>query len=261
MSTLNAIEESRRHRTMQMSEFCKYPSPFINQTTDSEFGIINCPEIVTLIVGPAKSSITCHRALLCYFAEFFDATLFGRFVEAASTTLELPEDAAEDIAAFVTWAYTGHITSPRLIELWVLGQRLQSPKLSNDCMRMMFNKYWESWMVAEEARYSYENTMEGSKLRQFIKDLIQAEGPLCEECVRYFEGDKIQRSSFQEDWKTLIKEGGDLVFDVVKDGSFGNKKDSGYCPYFKGNQLKYLLEVTGRPIEDFIAGKMRGDTR
>jgi hypothetical protein len=47
----------------------------------------------------------------------------------------------------------------------------------------------------------------------------------------------------------------------VKDGSFGNKKDSGYCPYFKGNQLKYLLEVTGRPIEDFIAGKMRGDTR
>jgi hypothetical protein len=177
---------------------------------------------VTLIVGPAKSSITCHKALLGYFAEFFDAALFGRFVEAASTTLELPEDAVEDIAAFVTWAYTGHITSPRLEELWVLGQRLQSPKLSNDCMRMRFNKSSVRWMEAKAARYVYENTMEGSKLRQFIKDLIQAEGPLCEECV---ESNDREDTQYNEDWKTLIKEGGDLVLDVVKDGSFGNQKD------------------------------------
>ena len=214
--------------------------------------------MVTLIVGPAKFSITCHKALLGYFAEFFDATLFGRFVEAASTTLELPEDTAKDIAAFVTWAYSGHITSFRLEELWVLGQRLQSPKFSNDCMRLMFNKCRVFWMEAQEARYVYENTIEGSKLRQFIRDLIQAEGPLCKRCVEYFEKENTQAN---EDWKTLIKEGGDLVFDIVKDGSFGDKKYISDCPYFKTNQHKYLLEVTGRPIEDYIAGKMRGDTR
>jgi hypothetical protein len=216
---------------------------------------------VTLIVGPARTLITCHRALLGYFAEFFDATLFGGFVEAASTTLELPEDAVEDIAAFVAWAYTGQITSPRLKELWLLGQRLQSPKLSNECMRKMFIKY-SMWIEAEVVRYVYQNTMKGSKLRQFIKDLIVTRGPLSEQCVEeYEEYDEEMMNSFQEDWKTLIKEGGDLVFDIVQDGSFFCRKDYKHYPYFKDNQHKYLFEVTGRPVEDILAGKMRGDTR
>jgi hypothetical protein len=81
---------------------------------------------MTLLVGQSKTKFTCHKALLGYFSEFFDAACYGLFVEAELATIELPEETKEQISTFIAWVYSGHLQSnlsPQ--EIWVLADKLR----------------------------------------------------------------------------------------------------------------------------------------
>jgi len=90
----------------------------------------SCPEQVSIIVS-SDQKITCHKALLAFYSEFFDASFYGGFVEAERGEVELQDVNFEHLKAYVGWIYTGTIESEvSAEELWVLGDRLLSPEFT-----------------------------------------------------------------------------------------------------------------------------------
>ena len=58
-------------------------------------------ERATLIVGPQKTAIKCHRALLGYYSGLFDGALYGGFTEGSMSKMNIPEDLETHVRAFV----------------------------------------------------------------------------------------------------------------------------------------------------------------
>jgi hypothetical protein len=115
-------------------------------------------------------------------------------------------------------------------------------------MYFMLGKYRNRWINAADVEFVYKNTTEVSKLRSFTRDLIITMGPLSETCV--------MNEDWIREWHSLIKAGGDLVLEIAQaKSSFSNY--SYHTPYDVTAQDEYLLPITTRSIEDFMAGKKR----
>jgi len=85
--------------------------------------------LASIVIGSDK--ITCHKALLAFYSEFFDGAFYGQFVEAEKAEIILDDISVEEVKAYIGWLYTGQVKSllsPE--ELWVLGDRLISPEFS-----------------------------------------------------------------------------------------------------------------------------------
>ncbi|PMD18101.1 hypothetical protein NA56DRAFT_258582 [Hyaloscypha hepaticicola] len=63
-------------------------------------------EIVQLVVGSDRKIFSVHKKLLCSVSEFFDKALTGRFAEASSNQMDLPEDHPAIVSMFISWLYT-----------------------------------------------------------------------------------------------------------------------------------------------------------
>jgi hypothetical protein len=103
--------------------------------------IVSCPEVVALIVGPEKSRVADHKALLGFKSEYLDALLFGGFTSNAKQEIDMENELPEAISIFVSWAYTGRISDSCRIPpeaLWIMGDRLRSPGFMNDAMHQIF---------------------------------------------------------------------------------------------------------------------------
>lgn len=188
-------------------------------------------------------------------------------MEGQTGILELSEESPEEIAALLTWIYSGTIESElNAVNLWVLGDRLRLPSFCNEVMFLMMHTYGSpvedggQWLSANTVEYVYAQTSHGSLLRKFVTDVICGEGPLCDRAVvEYEEGDL---ESYLDNWHRLIYTGGDLVVDVATvssfsadKGSFGNDPDA---PYRWANHHKYMMDTKGiRPVEDFVNGVRR----
>jgi hypothetical protein len=182
-----------------------------------------------LEVGPQKVRIQCHRALLGYYSKFFDIALYGDFAEGApDSILPLPADEEQHVRAFVQWTYTGGVfesfpqsgsdavdfisdpTNAVLEKLWIFADRILAPKFANDIMRLIMMKYYGETVSPATTELVWGETLPGSKLREFVTQFIQANGPLpCSE------------ESLQE-WVTLLAKGGDLVAENMIAGGFHN---------------------------------------
>ncbi|KAH9222775.1 hypothetical protein DL95DRAFT_401789 [Leptodontidium sp. 2 PMI_412] len=224
--------------------------------------LLNCPDIVTLLVGPGESKLTCHKSLLGFTSEFFDAALYGQFEESQTNIIRLPNETPEAIAGFLTWTYTGHIeSSTSAEELWALGDRLLSPLFMNEVMRLIFAIYGrhEHWLCARGADHAFNETAPGSKLRKFVCDYIDYHGPLCPQAIR---DDDNEDGLYERDWRALIEKGGELVsYMALGNGAKYKPVDwpqDGFYPTLTNlKQGEYMLDVKTRDIEDFILGKMR----
>lgn len=222
----------------------------------------SCSEIAMLIVGPSETKLSCHKALMGFFSEFFDAALYGNFKEGETNTVRLPEEAPDDVVAFVAWIYSGHIECDlNAARLWTLGDRLRSPDFCNDVMYLLMDTYGSytrdsgQWLSAATVDYIYDHTTEESALRRFVRDNIISDGPLCERALK----EQSDREGFKEEWIGLIRRGGDVVVDVAMVAGFSNDKDNEEAPYISANQHKYIVDMKGtRPIQDFVNGAKRG---
>ena len=208
------------------------------------------PTMVTLLVGPLESTIVCHRSLLGYYSNYFQASLFGGFSEAGASELRLKEEIDGHIQSFVCWAYTGKVVPAfadqytnyrrRMFELWVLGDRLVAPKFCNDVMMTILTDFDMNGPLisAAAARFVYDSTAKGSKLRLLLRDTIASGGPFA--TVSEYDEEE------QNKWEELIEEGGELVSSICRAGGFSNKAEESMQPWSKENPLKYLKECNGQ---------------
>ncbi|CAG8951024.1 hypothetical protein HYFRA_00006421 [Hymenoscyphus fraxineus] len=230
-------------------------------------------ERVTLVVGPDNTKIKCHKLLLAYYSDFFQASLFGDFEEAHTGEIALPEESVEDVTAFVGWLYTGVIVNSyrtlakRLqldrevvqgiidarkdedeiigpVRLWVFGDKFLSPHFSNTAMRLAMTNYAAGMCLeAQDAEYAYENTLDDSLIRNFIKDLITTEGPFNENVLDF-------DSDFFNRWIVLLAKGGDLVKECCVTG-FKEWSKITDRPWAKHNHEKYFHKVENVNVREW----------
>lgn len=100
----------------------------------------------------------------------------------------------------------------------------------NEAMYTMIDIYYKNNITAQAASYAYSHTIERSKLRRFVKAMIATVGPLGTSKYLNYRS-KEELSLYKEDCYNLIREGGDLVVDVLKEiGSFmADNEDATPC--------------------------------
>jgi hypothetical protein len=231
-------------------------------------------ERASLIVGPRKIPIKCHRALFGYYSGFFDGALYGGFTEGSKSEMNLPEDLESHVRAFVQWTYTGHVfesfAEPAVVphsdmfdlsgvaaeELWIFANKILAPKFANDIMHFILMKYnledqYHQPPLGANAKYVFDEAPVGSKLRDFMTKFLQAKRPFSNQVYTPPQG-------FHEGWLTILSEGGDFVREcVVEDALSGFDEDE---PWREENRLKYMQDEGKVTAADWCKKKNhRGD--
>lgn len=148
--------------------------------------------------------------------------LNGRCLEGGKTEVELPDDDPEQISIFVRWTYIGSIKSCvevyDVVEeeevfigayLWVLGDKLLSPKFTNVAMTLTVRYFVAVKLNTGTTEFVYDNTCPNFKLRVFIRDSIAFDGPLSASNTTVYN---------RKAWVSLLKKGGDLLEECMGAG-------------------------------------------
>lgn len=209
---------------------------------------------------------------LCYVTSRYILTDYSTtvFEEAGKEELQILDEDPIGMDAFISWAYTGQISGTRtfgLMQEWVLADRLRAPSYANEIMHLLFTLYGAEdvrYMKVEEARYVYDHTHEQSKLRTFVRELINTHGALSDEGLEF---EKIREgrneaalTKYESDWRALIHSGGDLVLDITAASSFCEAKEGGHSPRIYQNHEKFLGAVSTRLVNVFLEGRPRTGT-
>lgn len=212
-----------------------------------------------MLVGLKKRELICHKAILCFYSEFFDAAFYGGFAESHQNKIYLPEEDLEGILTFVSWAYSGTLESTMGVEdAWAMGERLQIPQLCNDTIFLISVIYKSVWISASSVATAYSKTSSNSKPRKYILDMFVTNGPLCPKALKTMSKESKQGAG-EKDWNDLVLRGGEAVLDIARTSGFlRDNKDirAKEAPY--NNCEKYLVEVKTRPMDCFLEGKKRG---
>ena len=115
--------------------------------------------------------------------------------------------------------------------LWVLGDRFRSPLFINEVIYSLFDKFYvQEYLTTQEIEFVYSHTSETSKLssRKFAKQLNMIHAPLSENAL------KKNNPPYEADWHFLIRQGGNLVLDLVKHGCLLTKDEGTHlsAPYW-----------------------------
>lgn len=201
--------------------------------------------------------------------------LYGRFIESNQAEIQLPDHDEDTMRAFINWTYTGNIRTchptigdPYLDErnalpideipertaerLWILGDKLLACDFTNAAMELVGRRYHQSIPQAMVADYVYDNTLPGSKLRLFWKQLVRTEGPL----LRHSEHNIYSSGDIEVEWATVLVKGGDLVTDCLA-GFLIDELSSCHrdTPYLNGNLRKYMNATEPTSATDWIKAK------
>ncbi|CAG8956949.1 hypothetical protein HYFRA_00012000 [Hymenoscyphus fraxineus] len=209
-------------------------------------------EIVTIIFGPNRTHLDCHKALLRYHSGLFDAY----FQWNNKRQIILEEEGVLEVSAFVTWCYTGQIDINKLgispASLWHFGDRIRSQRFMNEAMYALFWYMRHNILLAEDTMDIYSKTTPGSKLRLFLKGMIASSGILSASERGY--------PSMEAKWKKMIEadsqEVNDMLAEVVMEGgNLYKKEEMSRQPFYHKNHWKYLEKIETRSLED-IANKV-----
>ena len=98
-------------------------------------------KVITILVGPSKTSYTLHKDLLCANSPFFEKCLKSSFLEKQKDQVELPEDSPEVFEHFVNWIYREDVFEPTdepsvelAIHTYVFADKLCMPTFKNRLM-------------------------------------------------------------------------------------------------------------------------------
>jgi hypothetical protein len=229
--------------------------------------VVASSDFVTLIVGPEKERLSCHKILLRYASERLDALVSKDCPSSTRQEIELPDELFEPMTAWIAWIYTGHVPPTCKLTpeaLFIFGERLKSPAFRNELMLCLISRYSRMGhkeeffedITPKMADYVYQNTVKDSKLRRFVVDWILEVCPLTEDGDNglHFMRTEKEKEEMRREWRQLIKRNGDLVSEVALRGSwFENSwNQDSVARGFAMDTIEYF--EPDRPIEDFLEG-------
>ncbi|KAF2181939.1 hypothetical protein K469DRAFT_752393 [Zopfia rhizophila CBS 207.26] len=177
--------------------------------------------IANLLVGKDEVPFDAHIELLCACSPFFDNALHGRFVEAETKMIPLPDDDPDTFTEFLSWMYNRRIfadnTKPGWLELsrlWVMADKYQVPELQNNVMELFPTKF-EAMKCKGNVHpivldFVYDNTTADSPLRKMIVDI----------CTWGMDVDKFEQH--RKDMPTEFLE--DFGLQQMRKNALGNEK-------------------------------------
>lgn len=74
---------------------------------------------MSLSVGEEETAFDAHILLLCSKSQFFANALNGKFLEADTKHIPLPDDDPATFGEFLSWVYTGHFPMEEGIPGWM----------------------------------------------------------------------------------------------------------------------------------------------
>ena len=132
---------------------------------------------VNIIEDGKTTPFVVHKAFLVANSCYFRAALSGVYEESTTAIVNLADVSTGTFDIFVNWIYTKRITTPlgddpehnELLQLWILGDRVQANQLQNQALMTINQK---SGHLTDDLKISFEhiyaNTMIGSPLRAYI---------------------------------------------------------------------------------------------
>ncbi|KAL8711306.1 MAG: hypothetical protein Q9220_004203 [cf. Caloplaca sp. 1 TL-2023] len=145
---------------------------------------------VTVRVGPedAPDNFVTHAQLLTHHSPVFRTMMNGNWAEAKTGVINLTDDKPKVYEIFQNWLYERSLCISQsqagdtrlLLCLWVFGDKYQVPAFQNatiDILRFLKTNSTRLFNYGDIV-YVFENTQEGSPLRQLILDLFIWECPL-----------------------------------------------------------------------------------
>ncbi len=192
-----------------------------------------------MTVGAENNQKTWYlpKKVLTHCSPFFDAALNGKFVEASSKTVNLPEDDPVAFEMWATWLSLGNCedlfgdigcyASPH-VQAWKLGDKLACPAFKDHVMFQLVDLCDASVDVwIDMVGHAYEGSSPGSKLRR------------C--CVDFYMWDKLQGVLVEnaDELIAIFKGLPEFLEDVVKQ-DLKTGKDS----------VPYPLEIKHRYYEN-----------
>lgn len=151
--------------------------PFLTQL------LRNSNSIVTIIINQngKNTFFSVHTSYLTAYSAYFRAALNGSFTEAQTLKFEFNDISPSVFDIFVSWAYTQKIVDSagnapifhHLVELWLLGDRFQIPRIQNEALVAMNSQAGVLNRVHSMISFHhvYDNTMDESPLRLFLAAL------------------------------------------------------------------------------------------
>ncbi|KAK3703248.1 hypothetical protein LTR37_014588 [Vermiconidia calcicola] len=145
-------------------------------------------DTVAVYVGAEKRLFTLHESVVLEHSKFFRAALTKGFKEGQSRLIHLPEIETPAFEAYIQWMYSHEIVInecesveeasktrkqySELIELYVVGDRLENTNLRNEVMTALVQLQEQSDPNpgCKNVSRVYKETPESSPLRRFVLD-------------------------------------------------------------------------------------------
>ncbi|CAG8950240.1 hypothetical protein HYFRA_00008478 [Hymenoscyphus fraxineus] len=141
---------------------------------------------VKVSLDDSSKGFLVHQSFLCFYSPYFNAALKGPFKEGQSQTVHLEEMCPTAFSIFVNWLYCQRIERSdkepllreNLLELWLLADRLNIPRLQNEAMLILGADAFPATddihgiELCQKFERMYDNTMDESPLRRFFVDLL-----------------------------------------------------------------------------------------
>jgi hypothetical protein len=177
--------QARHKATVAVSASATVTSPYILTPRSDEYG-----NIVTIIVGPGamNEEFHIHAGLLIHYSSYFRKALNPVWIEGCTKNIALSEDSPTVFQIFFRWIYSDELYSApadgrvpisylNICALYVFADAPGIPELCNAAVDVFFRKFTIEWGFPGMClTYIYDNTLEGSNLRNIIVELA----------VRYF---------------------------------------------------------------------------
>ncbi|CAG8976468.1 hypothetical protein HYALB_00008058 [Hymenoscyphus albidus] len=142
--------------------------------------------VVKVSLDDSSKEFLVHQSFLCFYSHYFTAALEGPFQEGQSQTVHLEEMCPTAFSIFVNWLYCQRIERSNkepllrenLLELWLLADRLNIPRLQNEAMSILGADAFPDTddihgiELCRKFERMYDNTMDDSPLQRFFLDRL-----------------------------------------------------------------------------------------
>jgi hypothetical protein len=136
---------------------------------------------VTIEVGPNKQAYVIHKGLLTFYSDYFRAALDSTFKEAIDSKVSLPDEREDLFDIFNQFVYRRVVTNEtesglstdKLVEVWLFGDRYMIPCLQNSAMDALILKInCEKTIPTNRINEIWGKTLPSSPLRKYILERV-----------------------------------------------------------------------------------------